>query len=83
MDAEPGREGELAVELDALDLGDAAPRPIIAIVPLSRYENGLAVLPSRSARIVFAAALAALERDGPELRMGLAVLVAGCSRCRR
>ena len=49
----------------------AAPRPIVAIVPLSRYLNGFGSLPLEAPRDRLADMLARLERDRAELRQDL------------
>ena len=49
----------------------AAPRPIVAIVPLSWYLNGFGSLPSRRRAIVSPDVLAGLQRDRAELRQDL------------
>ena len=46
----------------------AAPRPMVAIVPLSWYRNGFGVLARDPGGDVLAGVLAGLQRDRAELR---------------
>ena len=55
----------------------AAPRPIVAIVPLSWYTKGFGLLARHAPRHVLSGALAGLEGDRAELREDLARLRVG------
>ena len=55
----------------------AAPRPIVAIVPLSWYSNGFGLLARDPAGDRLAGVLAGLERDRSELRQDLLGLRVG------